>query len=92
MSKKISEMTLEELQDHAQALQTRNDELTTQLSERDQTINDLNATNLALQQRNNRLFMQVESQTTDPTTPKEDPAEPESCEDFAKRTVKEIFS
>ena len=90
--KKISEMTLEELQDYAQGLQTRNGELTSQLAEKDHTIEELNATNLALQQRNNRLFMQVESQTTNPTPTKEEPAELESCEDFAKRTVKEIFS
>ena len=90
--KKISEMSLEELQDYALKLEGEKQSLTDQVAEKQTTIDDLNATNLALQQRNNRLFMQVEQGKTDPTNNEEEPEDIESCEDFASRTVKEIFS
>lgn len=90
--KKISEMSLEELQDYALKLEGEKQTLTDQVAEKQTTIDDLNATNLALQQRNNRLFMQVEQGTKDPAPTEEDPEDIESCEDFASRTVKEIFS
>lgn len=91
--KDISEMSLDELRDHALALR---DEVASQkqtISDRDQTIEELNKTNLTLQERNNRLFMEVEQGRKNPSkqdTKDEEP--PESLEDFAERTVKEVFN
>lgn len=89
--KKIAEMTLEELQDYALQLEGEKKELSDQITAQQSSIDELNATNLALQQRNNRLFMQVEAGQKDPQS-SSDPQPVESCEEFAQRTVKEVFN
>lgn len=89
--KPISEMTLEELQDYALELEGTNATLTEQNTALQNDKDELTKTNLALQQRNNRLFMQVEQGRKEPAKD-EDPQPVESCEDFATRTVKEIFN
>ena len=92
MSKKISEMTLEELQDHALQLEAQLATANDTIAERDTTIEDLNNTNLMLQQRNNRLFMQVEQGVKDPEEKEEEVAEVETCEAFAEKHVKEFIN
>ena len=91
MSKKLTEMTNEELQDYILQLQDEaraqkqvNDELLTKNAE-------LNELNIGLQKRNNELFLRVAQQdanaqdngTEEPTTL--------SCEDFAVKNIKEII-
>lgn len=82
--KKISEMSLEELQDYALDLETKNKALTDEKTAEVNKNTELTELNKALQKRNNELFMKVEQQGS-----KEDPKEKEteevqSCEDFAK--------
>lgn len=88
--KKISEMTLEELQDYALQLETQNTDLTAQLGEKDASIKELNDTNLLLQQRNNKLFMQVEQGQKEDPTPDE-PEKVETCEEYALKNMKGIL-
>lgn len=85
--KKISEMSLEELQDYALKLQedvaagqTRENELT-------EKVNTLTGLNQSLQTRNNALLMKVEQQSSGPAEPPKE-EKIESCEDFARRLVK----
>ena len=82
--KKISEMTLEELQDYALDLESKQTTAAEKESELTGKIAELTNTNLTLQKRNNTLFMQLEQQRVAPETPAE-PEKTESCEDFAKR-------
>ena len=85
---KISEMTLEQLQDHALKLESdlaaskdREDGLNAKISE-------LTGLNLDLQKRNNALFIQVEQQAAPPQeNPPAPPASVESCEDFARNLI-----
>ncbi len=86
---KISEMTLEQLQDYALTLesdkQALNDEKAV-LTAKNQELTEYNQT---LQKRNQELFLKVEQQITDdPTTPpvKEEP-KTETCEDFARKLI-----
>ena len=84
---KISEMTLEELQDYAMqqeeritGLESENNQLRTEKSE-------LSGLNLSLQRRNNDLFMRVEQSGNITPTAEPQPQTTENCEDFAKRFV-----
>ena len=86
MSKQISEMTLDELRDHAlnQAQQLA------AARERENTIKneikELNDLNKSLQTRNNSLFSKLEQQTSAPEDNKQpEPAAVESCESFAAK-------
>lgn len=90
--KKISEMTLAELQDYALNLEDDKKNLQTQLDEANNVNNELRETNLTLQDRNNKLFMQVEQGRRD--DPQNDPAseDPEdTCEEFAFKNIKTIM-
>lgn len=89
--KKISEMTLEELQDHALGLTEKNQALQNQVNQSGIQIQELQDLNKTLQKRNNELLVKVEQQVNpddpdDKTKEKENP-QVESCEDFAKRLI-----
>lgn len=91
--KKISEMTLEELQDYATGLQTdlanKEQELT---DERAKTV-DLQALNVDLQKRNRDLFLKVEQQSSLPDRQDDTQSEPTAqptCEEVAK-TLKGVI-
>jgi len=88
--KKISEMTLEELQDYALQLESDKTSLETQIGEKDASIKDLTDTNLMLQQRNNKLFMQVEQGQKEEET-SEEPEKVETCEEYAIKNMKGIL-
>ena len=93
--KAISEMTLEELQDHATAQQTKIAALEEEKQTHASEMEELRKTNLMLQNRNNALFRQVEQQNaTPPTDPQTDPEPPpvESCEDYAIKNMKGILN
>lgn len=94
MAKKISEMTLAELQDYAYELEVEQKKLNESINDFGNKIDELHKTNLALQTRNNKLFMQLEAQSNEPAKadPTPDPEEDiESCEDFASKNLKEIM-
>ena len=82
--KKISEMSLEELQDYAVELQEAQTAAQQRETELNGKIADLTTLNQALQTRNNNLLMKVEQQTAAPGADPE-PAPVETCEDFARR-------
>ena len=91
---KISEMSLEQLQDYALSLEGQVAGLNADLESVKNQNAEFVSANLALQQRNNRLLMQVEQQGTpigaDPAEPP--PADPpQSCEDFAIKNIEEIM-
>ena len=88
---KISEMTLEQLQDYA--VQLENDKTVTEqaIKDKDSEIQTLKDLNLGLQKRNKELFLQVEQQATPPVEPPQEPGNVESLEDVVKNTLyKEI--
>lgn len=86
--KKISEMTLEELRDHALELEGQKTTLTTDLNNANTRINELTELNTKLQKRNNDLFVKIEQQTIpDPEKPTPEPEKVQTCEEFA-RTLK----
>lgn len=88
--KKISEMTIEELQDYALARDQENASLKDENKKLvDQNV-ELTDWNKALQRRNNDLFMQVEQQSSLPENAPQNggqPEEIESCEDFARNLI-----
>lgn len=84
---KISEMSLEELQDYAVSLEETNATLTQEKSALNTQITDLTALNQQLQRRNNDLFMKVEQGVKTPPTPSPEQPKTESCEDFAKSLI-----
>ena len=85
--KKISEMTLEELQDYALDLESKNAAAEGEKSALNGKISELTELNQALQTRNNNLLMKVEQQVNTSTTPTES-APVETCEEFAARIAK----
>ena len=87
--KKISDMTLAELQDYALSLEQDNATLNKTIEDKDTELKELNETNLLLQKRNNELFVKVEQGIKDPE-PQPEP-EVESCEDYALKNIKEIM-
>lgn len=89
--KLIAEMTLEELQDYAAALEEEKTALEGQVTERDTSIAELTETNLALQKRNNTLFMQVEQGRKSSGPDQGQPEQVETCEDFALNKLKGVL-
>ena len=85
--KKISEMTLEELQDYALDLESKQTAVEGEKTALNGKIAELTELNQALQTRNNSLLMKVEQQHTPTPTPTATPVI-ESCEDFAARIAK----
>lgn len=86
--KKISEMTLEELQDYAMQLEEQNTQSQSKIAEIEGNNKNLVELNQALQKRNNDLFLKVEqSKQPEPEQKQPDPQPVESCEDFAKRLI-----
>ena len=85
--KKISEMTLEELQDYALDLESKNAAAEGEKSALNGKISELTELNQALQTRNNSLLMKVEQQVNTTHTEPE-PERVESCEEFAARIAK----
>lgn len=86
--KKISEMTLEELQDHALDLESKLTAADTEKTTLNDKITELTGLNLDLQKRNNSLLMKVEQQYTPTSTPTPEPVHIETCEEFAARIAK----
>ena len=85
--KKISEMTLEELQDYALEQDNKIKTLTTNIEGLTAENTEIKGYNLELQKRNNKLFTQLEQQ--DIVAQKEDPKkEVTTCEDFARNLIK----
>lgn len=91
--KKISEMTLTELQDYALTLEQSKTTLEADLTTKNGEIEELRKTNNALQDRNNKLFMQVEQSVkgTEGEEDEGDPAPVESCEEFALKNLKGLI-
>ena len=90
MSKPISEMILDELQDYALAQTEENEHLREALQEKETDAENMRVLNRRLQERNNELFMKVEQGRNAPEL--ETPAEErETCEDFARKNIKEIL-
>lgn len=90
---KISEMTLEELQDYALKLEGQISSKDDELKNKDASISELQTLNTTLQKRNNELFLQVEQQTipgNDPDIDKDEPAV-QTCEELAKSTFMEVI-
>lgn len=87
--KKISEMSLEELQDYALNLEQQRAADLEKEQEHVDKIAELTEINLQLQRRNNNLLMQVEQTIPGKDEPKSG-EKIESCEDFAARIAKEI--
>lgn len=85
--KKISEMSLEELQDYALDLETKQAAAESEKSTLNNKITELTGLNLDLQKRNNSLLMKVEQQHTPTPTPAE-PEHVETCEELAVRIAK----
>ena len=88
--KKISDMTLTELQDYALSLEQDKSALTKTIEDKTAELAELQETNLLLQKRNNELFVRVEQGIKSPDDPQPEP-ESESCEDFAIKNMKEIL-
>lgn len=84
--KKISEMTLEELQDYAINLEQQQSALNEQLTEASNKNAELSDLNLQLQRRNNQLFLSVE-QGIQPKQEANEPPAIESCEEFARKLI-----
>lgn len=87
----ISKMTLTELQDYALTLEEEKTALENSLEAEKQAKDEYIKANLALQNRNNQLFMRLEQQrVTDPEpAPQPEPEPEESFEDFAMKLQKE---
>lgn len=88
---KIAEMTLTELQDYA--LQLEQDVATrdASITQKDEELAELRNTNLLLQERNNKLFVQVEQGIKGQQDTEDDADEVESCEEFAIKNLKGIL-
>lgn len=89
--KKISEMSLEELQDHALKLEGDKKTLEQQVQDLKGEVEQTNNLNKQLQKRNNDMFVQLEQQATPGKTDKQENEEEEqqvpSCEEFAKNYI-----
>lgn len=87
---KISEMTLEQLQDYALKLEQDNAQAKSDIEKVKAEVNELTGFNKALQKRNNELFMQVEQQgsnTPDEGEKDKPPVPVKTCEEFAREYV-----
>lgn len=89
---KISEMSLEELQDYAVQLENERTSLQGTVTAKDEELSDLRALNTNLQKRNNELFKQVEQQVPGQNDNVQGEPEPTvSCEEMARTRYKEII-
>lgn len=88
--KKISEMTLEELQDYALALEEDKTTLTNEKATLSNENAELLSANKELQLRNNKLFARVEQtlNTEDKPGASEEQNKTLTCEEFAKTLIK----
>lgn len=87
---KISEMTLEQLQDYALQLEQEKTASAETLATKDAEIEELKGFNKDLQRRNMDLFKKVEQAGSAPDDKPADPPKPtETCEDFARRIIQE---
>lgn len=91
MAKKISEMSLDELQDYALSLEEGQTAAAARERELSGKIDELTNLNQALQARNNNLLMKVEQQIAGVPESTPAPAPVETCEDFARRIAKGGF-
>ena len=82
---KISEMSLEQLQDYALSLEGEKKSWNEEKTALTAQLNESNELNRQLQKRNNDLFMKVEQGIVEEPAKEKEPAE--SCEDFAKNLV-----
>lgn len=88
--KKISEMSLEELQDYALGLEGEKSTLEKEVQSLKGEVEQTNALNKQLQKRNNDLFVKVEQGTpgkTDIKGKEEEEQQVPSCEEFAKNYI-----
>lgn len=89
--KKISEMSLEEVQDYAVQLEQRVEEGKQREHDLEEQITELGTLNRNLQKRNSDLFMQIEQKPAgDPAPTEKEPVTVESCEDFARKLIKGV--
>lgn len=86
---KISEMSLEQLQDYAVKLEEENKGLGDRCEAYEKEKSDLLDLNKQLQKRNNDLFLKVEQQGAGEEAPQPKPEKVDSCEDFARKLFKE---
>ena len=91
-------MSIDELRDYAVTLEQEKSANEQAMADKDKTITDLTADVVALQRRNNSLFMQVEQQGKQTPPPQQEPAgegddgkDKESIADFAKNNYKEYI-
>lgn len=85
--KKISEMTLEELQDYALTLENDKQVLTDEKNTLTTKNEELTGYNQALQKRNNELFLKAEQQITGVEQNTDNAQKTETCEEFARNLV-----
>lgn len=85
--KKISEMTMEELQDYALTFENEREAWKQEKEKLNGDITELNGLNKELQRRNNDLFMKVEQGTPEQPKQEEEQKPVETCEDFAKNLI-----
>ena len=89
--KKISEMTEDEVRDYALSLEQEKQSFTQKEKDYQAKIEEVTGLNTALQQRNNKLFMQLEQQGADDyddqSADEEQEQKTETCEDFARRLI-----
>lgn len=87
---KISEMTLEQLQDYALAQDEKIKGLEDTIADKDKSIAEVNDLNKTLQKRNNDLLLKVEQKATTDDGKKEEPApvKIKTCEELASELIK----
>lgn len=93
---KISEMSLDQLRDHALAQESKINALEEEKKTAAADLEELRKTNLLLQTRNNELFMRVEQQHQQQPEGDQDDQDDhddhETCEEFAIKNMKGIMN
>ena len=82
---KISEMSLEQLQDYCLEQDNQIQALKDEITQKDTKITEVTDLNHALQQRNNELFRRVEQGVKPDTIDGADEPPTPSCEEFASK-------
>ena len=85
----VKSMTLEQLQDLVLELKPQVEALTADKEALTAELAETRETNLMLQKRNNELFTRIAQGTTE--VEEEEEEEVETCEDFSKRMLGDIF-